>query len=113
MFFNKKDLKTLLREEDGISSEDKKLFLKQYTANYLKISEISKFSHKEYPTLRKHIKFLLNSNKKDLTTLYEFYKIADQENRDSIKESLLKIEKYRTSVNLSLTIGKLNYILSY
>lgn len=113
MFFLRKDLKTLLREEDGISSEDKNLFLKQYTANYLKISEISKFSNKEYPTLRKHIRFLRNSNKKDLTALYEFYKIADQKDRDSIKESLLKIEKYRTAVNLSLTIGKLNHILSY
>ena len=102
-------LKSLLREQDNVPSEIKLEFLKRYTANCIKIAELRK--RKKTSAVNKHIKFLNKATNKELVTLYKFYRVANETDRNRILNTLEKIDKYRMAVNLSITISELSSTL--
>ena len=105
--FNKKSsLKKLLRERDNVPSDIKARFLNQYTASFIKISELRK--RKKSPAVTKHIKFLKNTLNKELVVLYKYYRIADEIDKVKILNTLEKMVKYRKSINLSITISEIS-----
>ena len=55
LFIKKSSLKKLLREQDSVPPDIKSRFLNQYTASFIKISELKK--RKKSPAVTKHIKF--------------------------------------------------------
>ena len=105
--FNKKSsLKKLLREQDNVPPNIKLIFLQQYTASFIKISELRK--RKKSPAVTKHIKFLKNTLNKELVVLYKYYRIADEIEKVKILNTLEKMVKYRKAINLSVTISEIS-----
>lgn len=104
--FNRKNLKTLLREQDNVPPNIKLIFLQQYTASFIKISELRK--RKKSSAVTKHIKFLKNTLNKELVVLYKYYRIADEIDKVKILNTLEKMVKYRKSINLSITITEIS-----
>ena len=105
--FNKKSsLKKLLREQDNVPLDIKSKFLNQYTASFIKISELKK--RKKSPAVTKHIKFLKNTLNKELVVLYKYYRIANETERVEVLNTLEKIVKYRKAINLSVTIDEIS-----
>ena len=106
LFIKKSSLKKLLRERDNVPPDIKSKFLNQYTASFIKISELKK--RKKSSAVTKHIKFLKNTLNKELVVLYKYYRIANEIERVEILNTLEKLVKYRKAINLSVTIEEIS-----
>lgn len=107
--FQKSRLKNLLREQDGIPHNIKLEFLKRYTANCIKISELKR--RKKSSAVYIYIKFLKNTNSKTLVKLYKNYRTSSETSRLNILETLYIMDRLLKTVNLSVTISEINSTL--